>query len=557
MADIMSLMGILDRKYLRTKNQSKQEIYLRIHHDLMWDFGLFFSSRISMNGGELIKCDQHGIACCDICFADSRDMILVRNTKKWNILIVKQFKSIVGSETNVNLEAYRVNWYPLHIINSGSHYEASAILKCEDFLNSKIQENGIESCVRSMLSFVQSYEKSLNCNPFSDESPMISVIYFIHRYLSNLNASLEGNTIFIKEAAQSLVFLGIELQKFAIWSKSLDLFIEALYLLRSINYDDNHPITAHVLRRIDSCVLRNVVMVARNSPNKLRLKHVGPNISQGHKHLSLELSSHPGFGIVRCEGTRNLTIPGKNISYDFIFLAVGLKDSAIIVNYDGQSIQNESCGRLFYSTLASSGEGVPVIMRSQIQIGSDSQNNEEIKNAINIIHGASLFSIDPDGFIYPTTDPHLCLGIYPHPSVYLVDCESPNRAIFKFTSDLLDSKRVPAKDKCKQFENEVQAHNYEDFDGVKLELSSHPGMGLMAFSDMLDTPLVPGYKYTGLAMGSLENTLSVKLNEKNQIELIGKYKGIYLCSGVLDQKPKLGRFVILSNIPNPSTTQLL
>uniref|UniRef100_A0A7S1BS42 NB-ARC domain-containing protein n=1 Tax=Corethron hystrix TaxID=216773 RepID=A0A7S1BS42_9STRA len=388
-ADIMCVMGLLDRKYEKNQNQSKYQTYFRIHHDLMWDYGKMFSSKVSLVDGKVLGYDKNGIQYAENALVNCDD-VLSLNTKQWNTSIVKKAQSNDKLLEKANLEPYLINWLPLHMVKAGLFDEVSDLLASEEFFESQMKMNGIEKGICFILSFVRSYNKSWNIGTFVSESPMTFVISVISAYVSRLNLCMEGHTPAKREIGKGLILLGIEHQKLSKWVKSLDLFSEALSIFKSIYNDDDHPDIIHVLKLIDSCALRHVVLVPRGSPHQLCLKNTDA-IKSGSDNatLSLELSSHPGYGIVRCEEDSRLVIPAKGVSYQYNLLGVGLKESTIEVTCNSHSVQSISCGRSLFTAMAALDEGIPLILMTDLQFENNGENDDTSK----ILKAGSFFHI--------------------------------------------------------------------------------------------------------------------------------------------------------------------
>mmetsp|Transcript_11814 Transcript_11814/g.25890 ORF Transcript_11814/g.25890 Transcript_11814/m.25890 type:complete len:292 (+) Transcript_11814:2134-3009(+) len=225
-------------------------------------------------------------------------------------------------------------------------------------------------------------------------------------------------------------------------------------------------------------------------------------------NLSLELSSHPGYAIVKMEENYIDPHVWDNISWTAVPLGVGPKDSSLLINYDGNKLKCTTDESSFFVGMATLNVGMPTVMRTRLEF-QDDRTRQKSQTLIKKFDSASLFSISPDGSIYPVMAPHLCLGISPYPCLLFVYRKSPNRAIFKHISDLIN------------YQPETSSSE------ILLELSSHPGMGIVSHFDAAVTTL-SGHTIIGVGLGPLEKTLSVRTNKKKEIETTGNFNKMFL-----------------------------
>ena len=108
--------------------------------------------------------------------------------------------------------------------------DAVHILKGEDMLQLRIKCYGPEEGCRTILSYIQLYERESPCD-VAKKSQLINTIEFLHRFLCNLQ---DISAKEIAEVGQALSVLGVALQLISMWYDSLDYFIEALSVLRYI-----------------------------------------------------------------------------------------------------------------------------------------------------------------------------------------------------------------------------------------------------------------------------------------------------------------------------------
>eukprot|EP00587_Corethron_hystrix_P009779 CAMPEP_0113304816 /NCGR_PEP_ID=MMETSP0010_2-20120614/4673_1 /TAXON_ID=216773 ORGANISM="Corethron hystrix, Strain 308" /NCGR_SAMPLE_ID=MMETSP0010_2 /ASSEMBLY_ACC=CAM_ASM_000155 /LENGTH=221 /DNA_ID=CAMNT_0000159073 /DNA_START=1518 /DNA_END=2183 /DNA_ORIENTATION=- /assembly_acc=CAM_ASM_000155 len=178
-------------------------------------------------------------------------------------------------------------------------------------------------------------------------------------------------------------------------------------------------------------------------------------------------------------------------------------------------------------------------IRSQTKSDGIKEKETETEGFEAKIHSASVFTIDTDGSIYPTLAPHLCLGFAPIPALYIVARDSPNQAVFKYFSELKNSKHsssgLGADELLKECGNNL----------VKLELSSHPGMAISQMYPNMASPLIPGVQMGGLGLGPAENALAGRINEKNQMVVSSLFSEVTITHG-LAQNLDIGKMIFVS-----------
>jgi len=544
-ADLMRDMGLLDEIYLCKPDDNEKQQYFRINHDLMWEYGKIFSSRLVLVDGNIENMAHMN----NIENMENSEVIFRTNSKKWTYMILVQFKTNTQNQEVQNLKAYILDWLPLHMMNSGFLDEAANLLQSEDFLHNCIKTSGIENGTRIIVSFIRSFDKTFleNITELDAKSPMPSVISNVKDFLCSFNSSLQLQDVIKKtEIGRALILLGIQLQRISKFPTSLDYFAEALDVFHSMNFADNSPDVVRVSKYIDSCSLRHIRLVRRDSPNKLRLKYGDILSSTGRDIIggvSLELISHPGYAIVKMVD-KSIRYSYGNASWESGYVGVGLSDSAIMAHYDGQLIRNTTDDYCLYNSMGSLYKGMPCAFRSDIRFEKMDEKNKEFEN---IFHEGSKYTIDPDGTIYPTLAPNLCLGIAHLPCLYLVACDSPNRAVFKFASDLCNYKRISDEqtESCCTIES---IKLKETNGGIKLELSSHPGMGIVSEEFWEHSFLHKGHTCGALFLGPKEDALSLKINEKDHLISTGILNGFVSCAESKDLVS--GQFVFLSKNKN-------
>jgi len=201
---------------------------------------------------------------------------------------------------------------------------------------------------------------------------------------------------------------------------------------------------------------------------------------------------------------KTLDMPGL-MSYKFAAIGVGLKDSAMCGTFDGTFIKNVPDNWLLYATYGALGEGDPVAF------GSDFCSEGKEKSI------EQEFRIDSYGSVYPKRAPHLCLGIAPYPVLNLVARNSPNRAVLKNSSELLQSKQK------QEPEIKITSSNCVDT-LIHLELLSHPDMAIVhMFKKLLNISFLGNIECGLLGLGPVKNALTVKLTGKNHIVVTNKH----------------------------------
>eukprot|EP00587_Corethron_hystrix_P016637 CAMPEP_0113311964 /NCGR_PEP_ID=MMETSP0010_2-20120614/8979_1 /TAXON_ID=216773 ORGANISM="Corethron hystrix, Strain 308" /NCGR_SAMPLE_ID=MMETSP0010_2 /ASSEMBLY_ACC=CAM_ASM_000155 /LENGTH=658 /DNA_ID=CAMNT_0000167685 /DNA_START=858 /DNA_END=2834 /DNA_ORIENTATION=- /assembly_acc=CAM_ASM_000155 len=544
-ADLMFVMGLLDRKCGKRSSEFHQQKSYRVHHDLMWDYGKMFCSLFRTFDGELVKCEQHGIACCNVCFEGSLDFIFNENNKKWNGIIVEYFQS---SAEIKNAKSYELKWLPLHMMKAGLFHEAFDLLTTEEFLENQIEANGIEDGICFMISLVRSYEKMYIADSFPSKTPMITILLHINDFLFRFSSLVQLDDTFKREIGHGIILLGLELQKFSKLLKSIDIFENALNVFSTITCEESDPDIAYALKLIDSCATHNLVLVRQDSPNKLKLKvqDVLNNV-QNKTNLCFELSSHPGYTIVEMECKCKFT---GIVSYEGVYLGVGSKDNSLMLNYDGQMIRDATCRRTFFAALGCLAEGFPLQLISDFQFGCFIKEHEQVEKVMKCLNAARLYAIADDGSVYPKMAPHLCLGVLYFQSLILVANHSSNRAVFKYYSKLQCSKISNIDNEGKNENNDRSILSSPNADGILLELSSHPGMGIVLLNQASSVPLINGALIGGLAIGPVQHALSAKMNEKNHLMITNYNNGLAFTSG-LKENLDIGKNIYISDLLGP------
>merc|ERR1711957_1100424 len=303
----------------------------------------------------------------------------------------------------------------------------------------RMHRSGIEAASRTTLSNIKLFEDTkcddtTNQDPLGQDLLMIS-INFLYGYLGILNESSHLPNETRAQIAKAFILFGVALQKKGKFSDSLDHFTQALLIFYSIGYGKDHPDVIRASQHADSGGSRLLTLVPRDSPNKICLKFAESLRGKKVGKTSLELSSHPGYAIVRLKKETRPVVCG-NMKWEACFLSIALKDSALYGNYDGQVLRIVPENLKLAHLVGECALDAPISMRSS-GVLSVNKERPEIKNERieELLNENVLFSIGDDDTIYPTNAPHLCVGVAPYPSIYFVNRHSPNKAIFKSFTD--------------------------------------------------------------------------------------------------------------------------
>uniref|UniRef100_A0A7S1B481 NB-ARC domain-containing protein n=1 Tax=Corethron hystrix TaxID=216773 RepID=A0A7S1B481_9STRA len=513
-SELMCAIGLLDESNINLQGQqTKRQKQFRVHHDLMWEYGKWFSSKVDSVNEALNRHNENSFHEDDKRLAGIREQTLKRNTVKWNKMIVewyfsRPFENIV----------FFSDWLPIHMVNAEMFDEASALLRSEEMFVKQLMHNGVRHGTLSIVAFIRlfksasaSYSGTTAMSNRDVISPITLVISSLHCFLFNFCITSTQLDISSKrEIGHALILLGVEIQKNWKWADALDYFCNALIIFRSTGCPEDHLDILRVNEHIESCALNHIILVPFGSPHRLQLKYAESFCMEGadKTNLSLELSSHPGYAIVKMEDYYIDPHVWDNISWTAVPLGVGPKDSSLLINYDGNKLKCTTDESSFFVGMATLNVGMPTVMRTRLEF-QDDRTRQKSQTLIKKFDSASLFSISPDGSIYPVMAPHLCLGISPYPCLLFVYRKSPNRAIFKHISDLIN------------YQPETSSSE------ILLELSSHPGMGIVSHFDAAVTTL-SGHTIIGVGLGPLEKTLSVRTNKKKEIETTGNFNKMFL-----------------------------
>jgi len=273
----------------------------------------------------------------------------------------------------------------------------------------------------------------------------------------------------------------------------MDCFSKALQQLKYADLPSTHPDMVLTLNCIEAATLRPIFLVPKESPHRLVLKYGA--ILKEKKLLSsvpLELTSHPGHGIVPMTHDSNFLITRGY----FCFLGIGTSTSSMEVKYDGDFITRVDDGSVMNVCLGLFYEGVSLLLRP------GPRNERERRKHLAMTNGSRRFLINDDGTISVANCPDLVLGMSIHPMLYLVDRNSPNRAVFKNIEQIGRSVNVSS--------------NIEGYDGIKLELESHAPYGVVPISKLVVFKNKLQLAIRVLGLGPAEDSLKV-IYRKNKI----------------------------------------
>jgi len=543
-AEVMCTMGIFDNSYEHLPNQVRCQRYIRVHHDLMFEYGNLFSSRVNASNGEPVHCTAHGVLFCNACPASANVALTCNNAHIWNSIIVRQFQLRLHSKriTSDCCDSYMRDWLPLHMIRAGQLNEALSILSSKEFLVNQMS-TGIEEGTRTVLAFLRSYKFAPGHGGEDYMQHMVGVITVMRDCLRHLVCTLNPENCAYAEMGRGLILLGVEIQTIPRWAESIDYFTEALGVFRATFGEDSDAFPDVVKARghVDSCVIRHVNLVSRDSPDKLLFRNAGAILdggSVGGKGVSLELCSHPGYAVVRMTDKFKGPNVYKHASWSICHLGIGPSSSALTVHHNGQYIRSISDNSLMFASMCSLVESNVVFMRSSLNFKEgDAQEEENIKC---MFTDASLFTVGRDGTIGPTGAPNLCLGILQIPGLYLVSKDSPNKAYFKNSRDLKQSGKSNEENSLI-----LEKEGGQNVNRIRLELSSHPNMAVVAATKMLKS-FQNGLQIAGLGLGPSKDSLSAELDEGNKIKMTGKYSGMSMC--VTAKGIDAGHLVFLSTV---------
>lgn len=301
---------------------------------------------------------------------------------------------------------------PYHMEKAGTEDLAFCTIQNNAFMRARIMWMGI----------VESTERLVQDLEMLDIAPDV-VQTLIRRFVGVLlKESKAAAHLPIKlETARAVVKAGKFLTLKCLWLDAAGYFADALAIYERLGLQEIDT-EVHMLREcMSSVVIPDVILVPRCDPYRLTLKHAEALQRVGDEVVPLELSSHPGLGIVVSSACRMVPKVG-----------IGPSESAIRASFTKK-------GRL----VNASGDGVLCIMRNRSRRRIPLQPGQDIMLApYSTIIGNQCaphimmddllteVTIDGHGCIIPTCAPNLAFG-YGLPPLMLVPRDSPMRIVFQ------------------------------------------------------------------------------------------------------------------------------
>merc|ERR1711957_833162 len=276
------------------------------------------------------------------------------------------------------------------------------------------------------------------------------------------------------EIGHSLILLGVAEQSLTLWQESLECFQKALNIFQKIGCERGHPYVVNSTCHINSCITKPILLVSENSQHCIQLKYA-KNFNEhdyGPSGLPLELSSHPGKGIVRIERITQFSgLP---------FVGMGPKELSVLAVKERNMLLCTN-HREILRCFSSVAEGVPHVWSSV----KEKERGERI--------------IRSDGKVSPVQNPHLCLAASPYTLFVLVSRHAANRAIFRNAAELKKSQEMTSSK-----------------NRIPLTLMSHPNHGIveMVESSVCDVAFIT---VSVLYLGPEKDSLSVKFTDHGEI----------------------------------------
>jgi len=506
--ETLGAIDILDEKKRR---------YVRIGHDLLWEFG-----RTYLEINLPIEPPK---------YEDQNFWLRMKFTKPTNQIIdssnvtsvflnqhiVSLYEELTNGFFSTQIDDGHIyTYYPQHIIKGDLPEKAFNILNNQKFISTRLEVMGTDEAIHIHMQDIELLEKKYLCYaklPSTRKSSkdaimelvnsiVFATVSFDHssRYIEN-STDIHGVKMNNCLKARGLVIIGAAIQKFHLWNISMDCFSKAYQYLKFADFPSTHPEVTRIVRYIDTATLFPLLLVAKNSHQRITLKH-SESLRSGNvlSGVPLVLSSHPGRAIV----------PLKNdfdhyplLGY-FCFLGIGSEESAMKVTHDGDFITRIEDGAVMNVAQGWLQEGVDLALKPGPR--SEKERREQLK----MTNGSRRFVINEDGTVSPKNCQNLVLGLCFHPKLFLVDRFSQNRAVFKNIDVLLKKKESD-----------------DDDDAVMLELLSHPNFAITPISTLVSHNLAAGCGHMKLGLGPKENSIKV-VYRKNKI-IVSASNYFFLC----------------------------
>ena len=248
-------------------------------------------------------------------------------------------------------DSYVYRFLPLHMIRVGGKRmlkEAFQLLQDEGFITARVESmgsiDGTNAHIKDveMIRQIHGVEKKKDFQygeanfifGFLDSEVLLTydkIRNFLKRRLTTAESLLRQKSG-LTWSGVALFSIGVSLQKQNLWIHALDVFAEALEMLKSSGLDNTNPIVKRAYLHANAFTCPKVVLVTRDSPLCIRLKNADRLIdftdvkssTKDIEGIQLELNSHPGLGIV-------LTRPQSCgwLGANMYQLGIGPKESSI------------------------------------------------------------------------------------------------------------------------------------------------------------------------------------------------------------------------------------
>lgn len=322
---ILETIGVID--VLVADDCGMSRTYVRIHHDLLWEFGkqyLEINFLIKLN---ILKERRYFSSWLKSTGpADNTSDTSAVVSQFMNKQVVDVYEELTnGSYSSCLDDGHIFTFYPLHIIASNDLSKAFDLLgKNQNFIDARLQVMGIELGVERHMQDVTLFYKKMFCNEKMSRSNkndkcdkmasearihsrmmgLVNSIVFAIVSFDHLSVYSESNTPLVAIQkynclkARGLVVVGAVIQKFNLWNISMDCFLKALQYLKYADFPSTHPDMLRIMRYINTATLLPLQLVPRDSPQRIVLKYADLLRRGSISGVPLVLSSHPGHAIV-------------------------------------------------------------------------------------------------------------------------------------------------------------------------------------------------------------------------------------------------------------------
>ena len=341
--------------------------------------------------------------------------------------------------------------------------KALVLLKNEDFISSRMKSLAVRKGVKKMMADVELviswFQSRLRKSESESFIKGVALLVFDatrsilmnHERQSHSEAIIGSAGGCNDDIGLALVDVGSAMQGQDFWLQALDVFSAALDFFERKGKAVDDPLVMKTLAHVNASRLPQVVLVPLGSPKCIKFQNASQlreltsgNADPSQDGISLELSSHPGQGVV-------LVRPqwGKMGTLKYHGLGIGSKESSIRLCAHDKIFWRKTDGARL-TVLVGCKQGDMLLLTPS--------NLAPLQTTPCLFD----FVVNDDGSISPCDDIGLALGIGDFPLV-LVPRNSPNRLIFKYGKSLCDSGKKNS------------GHGTLERKGFSLELSSHPG----------------------------------------------------------------------------------